>query len=89
MEVNLVTESIKFMVLGMTTVYLFLILLIYVLKFQAFIIQKYFSKKSESKSLSKKTEPANLHLGVVDNQNDETMLVAAITTAIAEYRKNS
>jgi oxaloacetate decarboxylase gamma subunit len=88
MEVNLVTESIKFMILGMTTVYLFLILLIYILKLQAFIIQKYFSQKSENKSPTNKTESTSSHLNV-ESQNDENMLVAAITAAIAEYRKNS
>jgi len=89
MEVNLITESIKFMVLGMTTVYLFLILMIYILKLQAFIIQKYFSKNTQEGSSLEKTMVTDSHVDSLENQNDEAMIVAAITTAIAQYRKNS
>jgi len=88
MEVNLVTESIKFMVLGMTTVYLFLMLLIYILKIQAYIIQKYFSQKNEERS-SKRVMPSDSQVDSLKKQNDEAILVAAITAAITEYRKNS
>ena len=88
MEINLITESIKFMVLGMTTVYLFLMLLIYILKIQAYIIQKYFSQKNEESS-SKRAMPSDSQVDLLEKQNDEAILVAAITAAIAEYRKNS
>ncbi|WP_323580071.1 OadG family protein, partial [Halarcobacter bivalviorum] len=42
METNLVAEAIKFMVLGMGIVFLFLIIMVYALKLQAKIIGKYF-----------------------------------------------
>ena len=36
MELNLVTEGLKFMVLGMVTVFLFLIIMVIILQFQSF-----------------------------------------------------
>ncbi|QOG13017.1 OadG family protein [Arcobacter sp. FWKO B] len=47
-NINLVYEAIKFMFLGMGVVFCFLIMLVYVLKIQAFVIQKYFSSDSLS-----------------------------------------
>lgn len=45
MEVNLISEALKFMVLGMGIVFSFLIILIFVLKAQAKILTKYFPAK--------------------------------------------
>ncbi|TET90442.1 MAG: Na+-transporting oxaloacetate decarboxylase subunit gamma, partial [Sulfurovum sp.] len=45
-EVNLIGESIKFMVLGMTVVFSFLIILVQVVKLQAKIINKYFPEET-------------------------------------------
>ncbi len=88
MDVNLVTEAIKFMVLGMTTVFLFLILMIYILKAQAYIIQKYFSDTEKQDSTLAKDNQSSSAQTVLMNQNDEdAMIVAAITAAISEYRK--
>ena len=88
MDVNLVTEAIKFMVLGMTTVFLFLILMIYILKAQAYIIQKYFADKEKQDSNLAKDNQSSSSQTVLMNQNDEdAMIVAAITAAISEYRK--
>ncbi len=81
MEVNLVTESLKFLVLGMSTVFLFLLLMIYILKLQAFVIQKFFSKKEEIK-VDKNT------LISQDEIDDNSQIIAAITAAIADFRKN-
>jgi len=81
MEVNLVTEGLKFMVLGMTTVFLFLVLLIYVLKLQEKIITKYFPQK-ESKSTTPKKVKA-----VTVPQNDDSQIIAAITAAITDFKK--
>ncbi len=74
-EVNLVSEGLKFMVLGMGTVFMFLILMVVILNFQAKIINKYFPEKPKAvKSPSKKK-----------SVNDDEV-VAAITAAIMKFR---
>ena len=80
MEVNLVTEGLKFMVLGMTTVFLFLLLLIYVLKLQAKIISKYFPEKET---------PITPIVPVVSKsaEQDDSQVIAAITAAITDFKK--
>jgi len=76
METSLIGEGLKFLILGMTTVYLFLYLMVIILKLESKIIKKYFSKNNQtSLSLNNK----NI------NNNDE--IVAVITAAITEYRK--
>jgi len=80
MEVNLIFESLKFMVLGMATVFIFLALMIYILKLQAFIIQKFFTNKESSKDLS---------LDVKNVNNDEAEIIAVITAAITDFKKSS
>ena len=76
MEINLVTEAFKFMLLGMGIVFSFLIIMIFALKTQTIIITKYFINKdnlSNQKKQSKKT------------QNLKT--IAAIT-AVIQHHKN-
>jgi oxaloacetate decarboxylase gamma subunit len=46
MEYSLVGEAFKFMVLGMLIVFVFLIVLVQVMKLQAKIINKYFPEKA-------------------------------------------
>jgi len=72
MEVNLVSESIKFMILGMGIVFIFLYLLILLMKLQAYIIGRYFSEQKETQ----------------DIEDDEGARVAAIIAAVMEYRKS-
>ena len=80
MEVNLITEGLKFMLLGMTTVFLFLLLLIFVLKLQAKIIGKYFPDKE--------LPPTTPKVPVVSStQNDDAQVIAAITAAITDFKK--
>lgn len=81
MEVNLITEGLKFMVLGMTTVFLFLILLIYILKLQAKLIEKYFPEPEKKKTITP-IVPA-----VTENKQDESQVIAAITAAITDFKK--
>ena len=50
MEVNLISEALKFMVLGMGIVFAFLIILIFVLKAQAKLLSKYFPAKEIEKT---------------------------------------
>jgi len=76
MEIDLVGESIKFMILGMTVVFLFLILLVQVMKLQAYIINKYFPEKAPQLPQNSNTSTDNAHH------------VAAIIAAVTEFRKN-
>ena len=73
MEESLVGESLKFMLLGMSVVFLFLALLVQVMKFQAKIINKYFPEKEAVAA----TPPA-----------DDSSKTAAIIAAITEFKKN-
>jgi len=79
MEYGLVGESLKFMVLGMLIVFVFLIVLVQVMKLQAKIINKYFPEKAPEVPTSSPQDTA----AVQDAHH-----VAAIVAAIAEFRKN-
>ncbi len=52
MEINLVAEAFKFMILGMGIVFSFLIIMIFALKAQAALISKYFPE-TENKTTQK------------------------------------
>lgn len=75
MEVNLVAEGFKFMLLGMGIVFIFLLLMIVVLEFQGRILTKYFPEKEKTTSTTPKA-------------TDNTKIIAAITAAI-QHHKNS
>lgn len=77
-DIVLIEEGVKFLVLGMTTVYVFLYLMVIVLKIESKIVQKYFppAKKTSTPTKRPQKEVSN---------NDE--VVAAITAAIIEHRK--
>lgn len=79
-EVNLVSEALKFMALGMGIVFLFLTIMIFVLKFQAFLIAKFFPLEEKEKVSSWKPEKA-----VITDDRDTT---AAITAAIIHYNNH-
>jgi oxaloacetate decarboxylase gamma subunit len=76
MEIDLVGEGLKFMVLGMAIVFVFLMVLVQVVKLQAFIINKYFPEKTPEAA------PAS------SNATQEAHHVAAIVAAVSEFRKN-
>ena len=81
MEINLIVETLKFLVLGMSTVFLFLILMVYVLEFQSKIIAKYFPQRDEediSKGNSKQKVSRNGNLAVV----------AAIAASLKSYKQS-
>ncbi len=78
-EVNIVFESIKFMVLGMGVVYLFLIILIQVMNLQAKVIGKFFAKEEQPATAAAPSSSVN---------DDESARVAAIIAAVTEFRKN-
>jgi oxaloacetate decarboxylase gamma subunit len=74
METNLVLEGIKFMGLGMGTVFTFLVIMILCMNIMSVIIDKYFP---EPKAGAKTTNPA---------PKDNKKIVAAITAAIKHHR---
>ena len=75
-EVNLIGESLKFMVLGMSVVFAFLFILVQVVKLQAKIINKYFPEEAP-----KAAAPTP------SGQSDEPQRIAAIIAAVTEFRK--
>jgi oxaloacetate decarboxylase gamma subunit len=77
-EVNYVVEALKFMVLGMSVVFLFLFLLVQIVKIQASLIAKYFPEDT----------PKTPATPVGNTDNDENQRVAAIIAAVTEFRKN-
>ena len=74
-EVNLVGESLKFMVLGMGIVFSFLIVMIYALKLQAYLIGIFF--KEELKPSQQVTSQSN--------SNNDEIITAAITASIIHH----
>jgi oxaloacetate decarboxylase gamma subunit len=76
MEIDLVAEGLKFMYLGMGTVFTFLVVLILVLKLQAKIVDTYFAPKKSVNSTTDNTS----------SQKDKKKIVAAIASAIHTYR---
>ena len=78
MEVHLVGESIKFMILGMGVVFVFLYALVLLMELQAYIINRYFPDEDEVQS----------NKGRDSAEDDESARVAAIVAAVMEYRKN-
>ncbi len=75
-DVNMLGESVKFMVLGMGVVFLFLIILVQVVKVQGKLIAKYFPDEEPT------VAPATSADG------DESSRVAAVIAAVTEFRKN-
>ncbi len=75
-DVNLILESVKFMLLGMGVVFLFLTIMIVVVNLQAKLIAKFFPEEAPVIP----TTPVN---------NNDAKHVAAIIVAVAEFRKKS
>ena len=76
METNLVLEGVKFMVLGMGTVFVFLIIMIACMNIMSSIINKFFPEPQSNAGASS-----------AGAQNDKKKIVAAITAAIAHHRQ--
>ncbi len=76
-ELNLVTESLKFMVLGMGIVFIFLTIMIFALKAQAVLIAKFFPLKP--KEVSSEWKPKTT------DESDNKDTIAAITAAIIHH----
>jgi len=74
-EINLVSEALKFMVLGMIVVFIFLAVLVQLMKLQANLIGKYFPEKEPVAPKAPKAR-------------DDKARTAAIIAAITEFNKN-
>lgn len=74
MEIDLVSEALKFMMLGMGVVFSFLIIMIFVLKAQAALLTKYFPEKGKE---NVKRPQANA--------SRETAKIAAIVAAVQHH----
>ena len=77
-EVNWLSEAFKFMALGMGIVFLFLTIMIYILKLQACLIAKLFPLEEKEKVGSWKPQKNSVSV-------DDRDTTAAITAAIIHY----
>ena len=77
MEINLVAEAFKFMVLGMGIVFSFLVIMIFALKAQAALIAKYLPEKEKKKD-NNKVQPQTA-------VSDTAKKIAAITAVIQHH----
>ena len=71
MEINLIAETVKFLILGMTTVFAFLTLLVGVMYAQGKIISKYFPPQPEEQDTK---------------QTNTKAVVAAIAAALYRHK---
>ena len=78
-EINLTSEALKFMALGMGIVFTFLTVMIFALKLQAFLIAKFF--KAEEKKVTTQHMKAS--------SKDDSAITAAITAAIIHHNNNT
>jgi oxaloacetate decarboxylase gamma subunit len=76
MEINLVIEGVKFMFLGMGTVFAFLIIMIVVMNLMSYVIQRYFPEPQSNVEISKEVTPT-----------ENKKIIAAITAAIKYHTK--
>ena len=74
-ETNLIVEGFKFMALGMGTVFMFLIVLIFMMNAMSKIVNKFFP------------EPQAANLEPASTQKDNKKIIAAITAAISHHRQ--
>ena len=80
MEMNPVLESVKFLVLGMGTVFLFLVVMIYCMSIMSSILSKYFPEARPNVN-------AKIDAASSNSQKDDKKVVAAITAAIKYHRE--
>jgi oxaloacetate decarboxylase gamma subunit len=76
METNLVIEGLKFMFLGMGTVFTFLIIMIMCMNLMSYVIHKFFPEPQASAQTQQS-----------GGQQDKKKIVAAITAAIIHHRQ--
>ena len=79
MEINLIAETFKFLILGMSTVFMFLIVMVYVLQIQSKIIMKFFPQKAE--------EPVKTGRNVAGAKSSDNLAVVAAIAATLKHKK--
>ncbi len=79
-EVNMLGEAFKFMLLGMGIVFAFLVMMMYALKVQAYIVGKYFPDKKKDEPKTKGWQPSQVE------ENNSEIEVAAVIAAIQHHR---
>lgn len=78
MEINLVFEGVKFMVIGMTVVFAFLVLMIIAISIQAKVVNRFFPEKAGSAPRPMPTAAAKA---------DDNSVIAAIMGAVKAHKK--
>jgi len=78
MEANLIMEGVKFMFLGMGTVFVFLIIMIFSVNLMSLIIHKFFPEPQAAEETVS---------GTTTQQQDNKKIIAAITAAIAHHKQ--
>jgi oxaloacetate decarboxylase (Na+ extruding) subunit gamma len=78
METNLIAEAVKFMILGMGVVFSFLIIMVYALKVQAKLVNKYCPEK--------KIEPSNQLKSITNEASNNSTKIAAIVAAVQHHK---
>lgn len=76
-EQNLVGDALVIMVLGMGVVFTFLTVMVFVLKLQAKLINKFFKEEEKKPTQTKQWQP--------NTNNDDAQTAAAITAAIIHH----
>jgi oxaloacetate decarboxylase gamma subunit len=79
---DIVGESIKFMVLGMLVVFTFIYVLVVLMGVQAKIINKFFPEKKQPMVSSASGAASG------EAAEEESRRIAAIIAAVSEFRKN-
>lgn len=83
METNALLESIKFMLLGMGVVFIFLTIMVYAIKIQAALIAKFFPVKEKPPVAKPQTHATHAPTSASTAQK-----VAAITAAIHHHNQS-
>ena len=78
MEINLVAEGVKFMIIGMTVVFAFLVLMVVAISLQAKIVNRFFPEKKPAST----PKSSGGSVGSVDDAS----VVAAIMGAVKAYK---
>jgi oxaloacetate decarboxylase gamma subunit len=75
MEIDFVAEGVKFMIIGMTVVFSFLVLMVFAIKVQAWIVNRFFPEKVvEPKAVSSSAS------------SDDASVIAAIMGAVKAFK---
>ena len=82
---NLVFEASKFMLLGMTTVLFFLLIMIFFLNIQSYIINNYFISKNPKISAVDNNIKNNISIQKDEEISEE--IAAVISVAVKKFRQ--